>query len=207
LGTPSDAKGSRKKVVAFPHFFGAKVKTLLPRARGAMQAYPGAIADPSFAVLQNLDAFANDVSFAEVEKRLGGKESLACKVLLSVTDEDEKRQLEMFAKKRQGQLQELVMGQLLLFVARIQARELPKEPLVEQVLALSTADADEEEGGTGEQEEADTEKRRTRRKSKQRRKQERQRSHRLLQRREVAVPKRARKRRRRSKRARRRTRE
>jgi len=85
------------------------------------------------------------------------------KVLMSVSDDDERHQLELYSRKRKGQKDELVMAEIQSLVVRVQAlaRQLPNkgEALIDQVLALPTSDVVEdkdEEGGTGEQEESKT---------------------------------------------------
>jgi hypothetical protein len=100
---------------------------------------------------------------------LGGKDSLAWKVLKSVTDEDEMRQLELYSRERKGQMDELVMAEIQSLVVRVQAlaRQLPNngDSLIRQVLALPSSDSVEEEddeGGTGEQEESKTERKKRR---------------------------------------------
>ncbi len=57
--------------------FHDKVHALLLRTRGAMSACPGSEDDPSFSVLDDLEAFADLTSVAAVVKKLGGKQSLA----------------------------------------------------------------------------------------------------------------------------------
>jgi hypothetical protein len=155
---PSDAKRARK---THPDFFGGKVKVLLIRVRRTMEALPGAAADASFVKLADLDFFLDATSMDEVLENLGGKDALAAKVLDCVTDADEKRQLELYSRKRQTQQLDLVRAELQSVVARayLLAKDLQSrsDPLVVQVLALPVPDAvakaADDEGGTGEQEE------------------------------------------------------
>jgi hypothetical protein len=165
---PSSVNRGRKRDAPSLDFFGAKVTTLLLRTRGAMEACAHTTVDASFALLSDLDAFGDLTTLDEVEKRLGGKNCLAWKVMLSVTDEDEMRQLQLYSRKRKGQKDELVMAEFQSLVVRAQAlaRQLPNkgDALIEQVLALPSSDSVEEEddeGGTGEQEESKTEKTRS----------------------------------------------
>lgn len=146
---PTNARGS--------FLFFEKVKVFLLRTSGAMRACPGATADESFAALDDLDSFADDATLAEVVKRLSGKETLAAKVFFSVTDDDERRQLELFGEKRKAQKGVIAMEELQTLVARAQAlaRELSSkkskaDPLIERVLALR-GEVDDE-SGTGEPE-------------------------------------------------------
>jgi hypothetical protein len=162
--TPSSVKRGRKRDAPSLDLFVAKVKTLLLRTRGAMEVCAHTTTDVSFAVLADLDAFSDVTALDEVERRLGGKGSLAWKVLQSVTDEDEMRELELYSRKRKRQKEELVLAELQSLVVRAQAlaRQLPNKggSLIDQVLALPSSDSIEEEddeGGTGEQEESKTE--------------------------------------------------
>jgi hypothetical protein len=165
--TPFSVNRGRKRDAPSLDFFGANVKTLLLRTRGAMEACLGATSDASFAVLADLDAFSDVTDLDEVAQKLGGKDSLSWKVLQSVTDEDEMRQLEFYSRKRKGQMEELVLAEVQSLVVRIQAlaSQLSKKggTLIEQVLALPTSevvedeDEEEDEGGTGEQEESNSE--------------------------------------------------
>jgi hypothetical protein len=97
--TPSIVNRGRKRDSPSLDFFGAKLKTLLLRARGAMEVCAHTTVDASFAVLADLDAFSDVTALDEVEERLGGKNCLAWKVMLSVTDEDEMHQLESYSTK------------------------------------------------------------------------------------------------------------
>lgn len=164
VDTPSKAKKGQKRAAASPDFFWAKTKRLLLRARGAMETCPGATGDASFVMLSDLDAFGDVTALHEVERRLGGKDSLAWKVLLSVTDEDERHDLDQFSRKRKGQKEEMILAEFQSLVVRVQAlaRQLPQrgDPLIDQVLALPTNDVvedEDDEAGTGDQEEANTE--------------------------------------------------
>lgn len=164
IDTPSSVNRGRKRDSPSLEFFGAKLKTLLLRTRGAMDACAHTTVDASFAVLADLDAFSDVTALDEVAQKLGGIDSLAWKVLQSVTDEDEMRQLELYSRKRKGQKDELVMAEIQSLVVRVQAlaRQLPNhgDSLIRQVLALPSSDSveEEDEGGTGEQEESKTEK-------------------------------------------------
>jgi hypothetical protein len=164
IDTPSSVNRGRKRDSPSLDFFGAKLKTLLLRTRGAMDACAHTTVDASFAVLADLDAFSDVTALDEVAQKLGGIDSLAWKVLQSVTDEDEMRQLELYSRKRKGQKDELVMAEIQSLVVRVQAlaRQLPNhgDSLIRQVLALPSSDSveEEDEGGTGEQEESKTEK-------------------------------------------------
>jgi hypothetical protein len=119
--TPFSVNRGRKRDAPSLDFFGANVKTLLLRTRGAMEACLGATSDASFAVLADLDAFSDVTDLDEVAQKLGGKDSLSWKVLQSVTDEDEMRQLEFYSRKRKGQMEELVLAEVQSLVVRIQA--------------------------------------------------------------------------------------
>jgi hypothetical protein len=162
VGTPFSVNRGLKKDSPSLDFFGAKLKTLLLRTRGAMEACAHTTVDPSFAVLSDSDAFGDVTTLDEVEKCLGGKDSLAWKVLKSVTDEDEMHQLELYSRERKGQEDELVMAEIQSLVVRVQAlaRRLPNngDSLIRQVLELPSSDSveEEDEGGTGEQEESKT---------------------------------------------------
>lgn len=164
--TPSRRKRTRSKEASVPDFFGTKVKALLLRTRNVVQALPRKINGPALALLADLDGFSDATSVKDVLSRLGGENALAAQIFMSVADESEKRQLELYEQQRQGpkqqQFQELVVKELENLMIHVQqlAQQLPTQhPLVEQVLALASASAtaedeeEEDEAGTGDQEE------------------------------------------------------
>jgi hypothetical protein len=97
--TPSEPKKARKRVDAVSHFFFEKVKTLLCRTRNAIKVFPDAAkaTGVSLNVLNDLDAFADVRSLDDVYGLLGGPKSLLSKLFLSVIDDDEKAELEVYA--------------------------------------------------------------------------------------------------------------
>lgn len=166
VATPLSGKRGRSKPVAFSDFFGAKVKTLLLRARSVVHTLPPEIGDEAAAVLADLEPFADAGSLKDVFDMLGGEKKLASQLFVSVMDEGDRPQLEMYTRKRgqlRGDQQELILKELHSLVGRAQelAKQLPNDALVKQVLALnppvSVEDEDEDEGGTGEQESLGTE--------------------------------------------------
>jgi hypothetical protein len=68
--TPFSVNRGRKRDAPALDCFGAKVKTLLLRTRGAMEACALTTVDTSFAVLADLDAFGDVTTVDEVEERL-----------------------------------------------------------------------------------------------------------------------------------------
>ena len=71
--TPSSVNRGRKMDAPSLDFFGAKVKSLFLRTRGAMEACAYTTTDVSFALLADLDAFSDVTTLDEVEQRLGEK--------------------------------------------------------------------------------------------------------------------------------------
>ena len=183
VAAPLSAKRGRSKAVAFSDFFGAKVKTLLLRTRSVVQALPPAIGGEAAGVLADLEPFADAESLEDVLDMLGGEESLASQLFVSVMDEGDRPQLEMYTRKRgpqRGPQQELILKELHSLVGRVQelAKQLPNDPLVEQVLALSPLDSvedeEDDEAGTGEQESLGTEEKKSKPKRQQSKKPKRQ---------------------------------
>jgi hypothetical protein len=166
VATPLSGKRGRSKPVAFSDFFGAKVKTLLLRTRSVVHALPSEIGSEAASVLADLDPFADAGSLKDVLDMLGGEKKLASQLFVSVMDEGERAELEMYTRKRgqqRGDQKLLILKELQSLVGRAQelAKQLPSDPLVKQVLALnapvSVEDEDEDEGGTREQESLGTE--------------------------------------------------
>jgi hypothetical protein len=170
VATPLSGKRGRSKPVAFSDFFGAKVKTLLLRTRSVVQTLPSEIGSEAASVLADLDPFADAGSLKDVFDMLGGEKKLASQLFVSVMDEGELAELEMYTRKRgqhqrldRGDQQQQILKELHSLVGRAQelAKQLPNDPLVKQVLALnppvSVEDEEEDEGGTGEQESLGTE--------------------------------------------------
>lgn len=96
---PSKRKKARKRVHAVSHFFFEKVKTLLCRTRNAIKVFPDAAkaTGVSLNVLDDLDAFADVRSLDDVCGLLGGPKSLLSKLFLSIIDDGEKAELEVYA--------------------------------------------------------------------------------------------------------------
>jgi hypothetical protein len=153
LATSFGGKRGRSKEAAFSDFFRAKVKTLLLRTRNVVQTLPPEIGGASVALLADLAPFADAVSVEDVLHKLGGENALVARIFVSVTNESERRQLELYASRHQGQKQqELIMKELQSLVEHVQwlAQQLPsKDPLVAQVLAMAGVE-EEDEAGTGE---------------------------------------------------------
>ncbi len=175
VATPLREKRGRSKAPAFSDFFGAKVKTLLLRTRSVLQKVQPDVGGAAAALLADLDQFADAGSFEEVLNKLGGEGTLAAQMFVSVTDESERRQLELYARQRRGQQEDMMLKEIQFLVQRAQdlAKQLPaSEALVGQVLALSVDAVQEEEeedddAGTGEQqEESRTEEKKKREKQK-----------------------------------------
>jgi hypothetical protein len=121
------------------------------------------------AALSDLDSFANAGSLKDIFEKLGGEDTLAAQMFVSVTDEPDLRLLESFAKRRQ---KELILKQVHVLVQHVQelAKQLSADDsLIGQVLALSV-DAvegeDDDEAGTGEQESGTEEKKKKNQKPK-----------------------------------------
>jgi hypothetical protein len=180
VATPLSGKRGRSKPVAFSDFFGAKVKTLLLRTRSVVQTLPSEIGSEAAAVLADLDPFADAGSLKDVFDMLGGEKKLASQLFVSVMDEGERAELEMYTRKRgqhqgldRGDQQQQILKELHSLVGRAQelAKQLPNDPLVKQVLALnppvSVEDEEEDEGGTGEQESLGTEEKKSKSKRQQ----------------------------------------
>ena len=176
VATPLSGKRGRSKPVAFSDFFGAKVKTLLLRTRSVVQALPPAIGGEAVGVLADLDPFADAGSLKDVFDLLGGEKKLASQLFVSVMDEEDRPQLEMYTRKRgqqRGDQQQQILKELHSLVGRAQelAKQLPNDQLVKQVLALNppvcVEDEEEDEGGTGEQESLGTEEKKSKSKRQQ----------------------------------------
>jgi hypothetical protein len=69
VGTPFSVNRGRKRDAPSLDFFGANVKTLLLRTRGAMEACAHTTVDASFAVLADLDAFGDVTTLDEVAQK------------------------------------------------------------------------------------------------------------------------------------------
>jgi hypothetical protein len=77
--------------------FASKVRTLLLRAHRVVRTFYGdRVVDPSFDVLDDLDRFSNVTSLQEIIDKLGGNDSLALDMFLTVADDDEKQLLETY---------------------------------------------------------------------------------------------------------------
>jgi hypothetical protein len=170
VATSFRAKRARSKSV---DFFGAKVKTILLRTRSVVQALPPDIGGAAVDALADLDQFYDAGSFEDVLNKLG-ENTLVGQILVSVTDESERRQLDLYSRQRRGQQQELILKEVKFLVQRVQelVKELPaaENPIVGQVLALSVAVDEEEddEAGTGEQESLTEEKKKKKERKKDR---------------------------------------
>jgi hypothetical protein len=176
VATPLSGKRGRSEAVAFSDFFGAKVKTLLLRTRSVVHALPSELGSETAAVLADLDPFADAGSLKDVFDMLGGEKKLASQLFVSVMDEGERAELEMYTRKRgqqRGDQQQQILKVLHSLVGRAQelAKQLPNDALVKQVLALnapvSVEDEEEDEGGTGEQESLGTEEKKSKSKRQQ----------------------------------------
>jgi hypothetical protein len=170
VATSFRAKRGRSKSV---DFFGAKVKMLLLRTRSVVQALPPDVGGAAVDDLADLDQFYDAGSFEDVLNKLG-ENTLAGRILVSVTDESERRQLDLYSRQRQGQQQELILKEVNFLVQRAQelVKELPaaENPIVGQVLAIKVVFEEEEddEAGTGEQESLTEEKKKKKKKDKKR---------------------------------------
>ena len=139
---------------------------LLLRTRSVVHTLPSEIGSEAASVLADLDPFADAGSLKDVFDMLGGEKKLASQLFVSVMDEGDRAELEMYTRKRgqqRGDQKLLILKELQSLVGRAQelAKQLPSDPLVKQVLALnapvSVEDEDEDEGGTREQESLGTE--------------------------------------------------
>jgi hypothetical protein len=158
--TPSEPKKARKRVDAVSHFFFEKVKTLLCRTRNAIKVFPDAAkaTGVSLNVLNDLDAFADVRSLDDVYGLLGGPKSLLSKLFLSVIDDDEKAELEVYACLPRSKKDVLMIEQQIhALVNRAQALadhvQTSSDPLIVGVLTLKVEQApssdDEPDTGTG----------------------------------------------------------
>lgn len=93
--SPNEKRDDEKN--GFTSLFATKVRKVLCRTRNAMQALRGGSDDASYAFVEDLNAVVADArSLADVTKKLGGVQTLAAKVFLSVIDEEEKQELEQY---------------------------------------------------------------------------------------------------------------
>jgi hypothetical protein len=147
-----EVSSNRKRVV--PTFF-EKVNTLLRKTENVMMVIPGGSNDRSFAALKQ--SFANVASLQEVLDALGGKDALASRLLLSVMDEDERSQLELFGKRRKLKKTSVTIDQIRSLVDEIQtlANQMKdqSDPLIVQVMAIKASSVEassvEEQDATG----------------------------------------------------------
>jgi hypothetical protein len=155
--TPSKRKKARKRVHAVSHFFFEKVKTLLCRTRNAIKVFPDA-ANVPLNVLDDLDAFADLRSLDDVCGLLGGPKSLLSKLFLSIIDDDEKAELEVYAcLPRSKKDVFMIEQQIHSLVNRAQALadhvQTSSDPLIVGVLTLKVEQApsndNEPDTGTG----------------------------------------------------------
>ena len=161
--TPSEPKKARKRVDAVSPFFVEKVKTLVWRTRNAIKVFPSATKakDVSLNVLEDLDAFADVKSLDDVCGLLGGPKSIMSKLFLSVIDDDEKAELEVYACLPRSKKDMLVIEQQIhALVDRAQALadhvQTSSDPLIAELLTLnaeerpSNDDEQHDDTGTGE---------------------------------------------------------
>jgi hypothetical protein len=157
---PSKRKKARKRVDAVSHFFFEKVKTLLCRTRNAIKVFPDAAKATGVPlnVLDDLDAFADLRSLDDVCGLLGGPKSLLSKLFLSIIDDDEKAELEVYAcLPRSKKDVFMIEQQIHSLVNRAQALadhvQTSSDPLIVGVLTLKVEQApsndDEPDTGTG----------------------------------------------------------
>lgn len=148
-----EVSSNRKREV--PTFFD-KVNSLLRKTENVMMVIPGGSNDRSFAALKQ--SFANVTSLQEVLDALGGKDALASRLLLSVMDEDERSQLELFGKRRKLKKRTSVtLDQIRSLVDEIQtlANQVKdqSDPLIAQVMAIKASSVEassvEEQDATG----------------------------------------------------------
>ena len=99
------------------------MKTLLLRARSVVHTLPPEIGDEAAAVLADLEPFADAGSLKDVFDLLGGEKKLACQLFVSVMDEGDRPQLEMYTRKRgqqRGDQQRQILKELHSLVGRAQ---------------------------------------------------------------------------------------
>jgi hypothetical protein len=148
--TPSKPKKAGKHLDGVSFFFFEKVKTLLCRTRNAIKVFPDADNAMSVNVLDDLDAFADVRSLDDVCGLLGGKKSLASKLFLSVIDDDEEAELEVYASLRRAKKDMRVIEQQIhSLVDRAQALadhvQTSSDPLIAQLIALNVEERDTNE--------------------------------------------------------------